>query len=559
MKYLFIFLAFALWPFAGYAQTPGAQPEFCVTSPSQTANYNQTCISASSSGGMIGVTNFGSATGGLNVGTITGGTWNGNPITNTFISTPFTTINGTTCNLGSVCTVSAPTSGIVLGTSTITGGTTNQIIYDNGGVFGEITKGNSCVYGTSSGGVPSCLTTLPSTLTLPGLISSSASIAGLTVTSSFTATGLVTNADLASPTVTVNTVACTLGSSCTISASASLVVGSTTVSTGTTNQILYDNGGTLGEIAKGNSCVYGTNGTGVPSCITTLPFVASLATGGTNANLTASTGGILYSGASAVAILAGTATANLPLLSGSSAAPTWATVSYPASANSGGIPYFSSSTVMASSNALGANCIVYGGGTGTSPATSASGCPTVSNAGAVALNNTLTMNGNTVFGGSAANSILFLESTSNGSPSGDILVVRGSLIDFQNLTGATTYLSFTSALANIQTTLMEFGGGSPTHIAATQTTPPAVTSCGTGSPSISGTDTAGIVTMGTSAAGCTITFNVAYSAAPYCVVTWIATPLASQSYVTSASAITLTQTATSGNKAQYHCIAQSGG
>lgn len=50
----------------------------------------------------------------------------------------------------------------------------------------------------------------------------------------------------------------------------------------------------------------------------------SLTRGGTNASLTASTGGIVYSGASALAILGGTATANLPLLSGSSAAPTWA-------------------------------------------------------------------------------------------------------------------------------------------------------------------------------------------------------------------------------------------
>lgn len=49
----------------------------------------------------------------------------------------------------------------------------------------------------------------------------------------------------------------------------------------------------------------------------------SLARGGTNANLTASNGGIVYSDASALAILAGTATANLPLLSGSSTAPSW--------------------------------------------------------------------------------------------------------------------------------------------------------------------------------------------------------------------------------------------
>jgi hypothetical protein len=101
--------------------------------------------------------------------------------------------------------------------------------------------------------------------------------------------------------------------------------------------------------------------------------------------------------------------------------------------------------------------------------------------------------------------------------------------------------------------------GVPTHIATAQTTAPALTSCGT-SPAITGTDTAGVVTMGTGTpTGCVITFNVAYTAAPYCVVDWIATPLASQSYAVSTTAITLTQTATSSNKVNYFCVAQAGG
>jgi hypothetical protein len=93
----------------------------------------------------------------------------------------------------------------------------------------------------------------------------------------------------------------------------------------------------------------------------------------------------------------------------------------------------------------------------------------------------------------------------------------------------------------------------------TNATPPVLTSCGTGSPAITGSDTAGIVTMGTSATGCVITFAAAYTGTPYCVVTWIATPLASQSYTVSNTAITLTQTSTSGNKVQYVCVGPSGG
>ena len=96
MKKFLALLAFALWPLGAQAQTPGAQPEFCVTSPSQTANYNQLCISASSSGGQIAVTNSGTATGGLNIagGTSTGG--NGTHILNLHpVISPAGTFNNT--------------------------------------------------------------------------------------------------------------------------------------------------------------------------------------------------------------------------------------------------------------------------------------------------------------------------------------------------------------------------------------------------------------------------------------------------------------------------------
>lgn len=57
--------------------------------------------------------------------------------------------------------------------------------------------------------------------------------------------------------------------------------------------------------------------------------VIALAYGGTNANLTASNGGIFYSTAAAGAILSGTATANKVLMSGATAAPSWSTPTYP--------------------------------------------------------------------------------------------------------------------------------------------------------------------------------------------------------------------------------------
>jgi len=121
----------------------------------------------------------------------------------------------------------------------------------------------------------------------------------------------------------------------------------------------------------------------------------ALTRGGLNASLTASLGGIFYSTASAGAILAGTATANLPLLSGASAEPVWASISYPASATSGGVPYFSSTSAIASSALLAADAIMVGGGAGTAPKTtpaSVNGSGDISTSGS---NNAALFNSNT--------------------------------------------------------------------------------------------------------------------------------------------------------------------
>lgn len=138
-------------------------------------------------------------------------------------------------------------------------------------------------------------------------------------------------------------------------------------------------------------------------CVVNASGIVPLAFGGTNAALTADNGGIVWSNASQLQILAHTTTANLPLLSGNAATPSWAAVSHPTSAISGGIPYFSSTSVMASSALLAANCAIYGGGAGTAPATSTSTCPTISSAGAVNIQNatasTTTGTGSLVLGG----------------------------------------------------------------------------------------------------------------------------------------------------------------
>lgn len=73
----------------------------------------------------------------------------------------------------------------------------------------------------------------------------------------------------------------------------------------------------------------------------------ALAFGGTNAALTANTGGIFYSTATAGAILAGTATARQMLQSGATAAPTWSTTTWPATSTINQILYSSAANVIA--------------------------------------------------------------------------------------------------------------------------------------------------------------------------------------------------------------------
>lgn len=77
---------------------------------------------------------------------------------------------------------------------------------------------------------------------------------------------------------------------------------------------------------------------------------------------------------------------------------------------------------------------------------------------------------------------------------------------------------------------------------------------GTATPSIAtgSTDEAGEVTAGTSATSVTITFNLTHTNAPFCVVT--AQPqITSFAYTLSNTAITITQTATTGDKIDYRC------
>lgn len=100
--------------------------------------------------------------------------------------------------------------------------------------------------------------------------------------------------------------------------------------------------------------------------------------------------------------------------------------------------------------------------------------------------------------------------------------------------------------------------GSFTGHLTTGAVPPVLSSCGT-TPTVVGSDTAGLVTMGTgSPTGCVITFATAYVSTPFCSVD-SQSQLTSFAYIVSNLAITLTQTGTSSNLVNYICIGQAGG
>ncbi len=122
--------------------------------------------------------------------------------------------------------------------------------------------------------------------------------------------------------------------------------GVTSVS-GTANRIT-SSGGTTPQIDIAATYVGQTSITTLGTITTGVwnGSVIPLAYGGTNANLTASNGGVFYSTATAGAILSGTATARQMLQSGASTTPAWSTATYPATTTANQLLYSSATNVV---------------------------------------------------------------------------------------------------------------------------------------------------------------------------------------------------------------------
>lgn len=277
-------------------------------------------------------------------------------------------INGVTYNLLS------PTGlNLVVGSTTVSSGTTTRVLYDNAGVLGEYAiSGTGSVAMTNGptfvapvlGAASATSLSLTNPLTVPnggsgaGTFTSNAFLTG-GGTSAFNAvaiTGLVLGNGASAPTGYAGS-SCTNQAGTAISAVGALTCSSITnafLTAGTFSSITGTGTLTAGATGAGftialtTSTVTGTipsanvsgsytgiTGTGtltagatgsgftVALASSTITGTLALTNGGAGGSLTASNGGIVYSDASRLQILAGTVTANQCLLSGASSAPSW--------------------------------------------------------------------------------------------------------------------------------------------------------------------------------------------------------------------------------------------
>jgi len=256
--------------------------------------------------------------------------------------------------------VTFPTSGTLATTSSIpslplslaNGGTgagltasAGSIVYSGASALALTAAGTSGQLLSSAGtGTPSWTTaTYPSTTTINQVLYSSSSnvVGGITAADNGVmisgTTGIpswLANSGTPGYVLTANSSAPASWQA--ISASGAITTidgdsGSVTPSSGT----ITISGGTTGLTTSGTSATLNLTGT------------LNLAGGGTNHALTASAGGIVWSDASKLNILAGTSVAGQLLLSGNAATPNWSTSTYPSTNAANTLLYASSANTMA--------------------------------------------------------------------------------------------------------------------------------------------------------------------------------------------------------------------
>lgn len=248
---------------------------------------------------------------------------------------------GTLCgNNGASQGLNQPLTNPILG---IPGTSTGQI------GFAGLTSGTATIAAQSAAGTPTLLLpntsgTLPSTAASPLVLN--AVTGQLTCPTCLTASGgtLVATAPL---NLTGNTLSLqggngTIAQGSGGTGSAFTATPTLGVAGATLGSLTFDNLTSGGITLQPTTGVLGSSVLTLPAITDTLAGKA-LANGGTNAALVASNGGIVWSNASQLQILAGTATARQMLQSGATATPAWSTATWPATTTAG--------TVLASGSA----------------------------------------------------------------------------------------------------------------------------------------------------------------------------------------------------------------
>lgn len=135
----------------------------------------------------------------------------------------------------------------------------------------------------------------------------------------------------------------------------------------------------------------------------------------------------------------------------------------------------------------------------------------------------------------------------------DALVVNGNTTlgdassDTITVTGKPTFNALVSVGAHQRVTGTALGNGD-------------LSSCGGGTPTVTGTDVAGRITEGTTATGCVLTFKATYTSAPYCTCSSESNSAGVPdvvSCVATATTLTLTNASASSKVFIFRCIGQS--
>lgn len=265
---------------------------------------------------------------------------------------------------GNVCANSTASNSIAASVTVsalfdrVFGSTQNQVPYRGAGGWTALASANNAAWVTNGSGVPSLSQTLPNAvqdnITRLGTVTSG-TWNGTVIAPAYGGTGVANNAanTLTWSGAFASTFTLTGVTNVTFPTSGTLATtAGASIPAVVQGDILYASGtNTLAALAKSATASrYLSNGgtSNNPSWAQVdltngVTNQLPLANGGTNANLTASNGGLVYSDASALAILAGTVTAGQIPRSGSSAAPSWSTATYPATTAQG--------TVLASATA----------------------------------------------------------------------------------------------------------------------------------------------------------------------------------------------------------------